>query len=264
MFQTSCEHVLVALTVITKRNFSHLLLKPGLLEKQSTFYILSKSPYVIIEVPWVRIPFFPIIQSVCNAFGKQESGSVCGFFSGLKNALQVSPNRNLTCKHPSNSLFGKPEIGLKKPLSVKISMAWNSRTLPIRTEIVTFTRFRAGSPHKLPAFATMPTDGIVRNRGRTALSPAPPGYRGMGVFGGGAADDLLVSVPRSVASVSPGTTKGAKVARKNALPNIQSGSYVCLRRWLANAILEEGHYHLRIAHALARNYRTWSGPHGAP
>jgi hypothetical protein len=75
----------------------------------------------------------------------------------LKIALQFSPNRNLTCKHPANSLFGKPEIGLKNPFAVKISMAWSSRTLPIRTEIVTFTRFRADSPHKLPAFATMPT-----------------------------------------------------------------------------------------------------------
>jgi hypothetical protein len=104
----------------------------------------------------------------------------------------------------------------------------------------------------------------MRNRGRAVLSPAPPGYRSMGVFGGGAADDLLVSVPCSVARASPGTTKGAKLARKNALPNIQSGSYVCLRRCLANAILEEGYCHPRIAHALARNYRTWSSPHGAP
>jgi hypothetical protein len=90
-------------------------------------------------------------------FGKQESGSVCRLFSGLKITLQFSPKRNLTCKHPANSLFGKPEIGLKNPFYVKISMVKKSRTLPIRTEIVTFTRFRAGSLHKLPAFAAMPT-----------------------------------------------------------------------------------------------------------
>jgi hypothetical protein len=100
----------------------------------------------------------------------------------------------------------------------------------------------------------------VRNRRRAALSPAPPGCRGTGVFGAGATDDLLLSVPRSVTSASPGTAKGAKLARKNALPNIQSGSYVCLRRCPANAILEGGHYHPRIAHALARNYRIWSTP----
>jgi hypothetical protein len=118
-----------------------------------------------------------------------------GSFSGLKIALQFSPNRNLTCnKHPANSLFGKPEIGLKKPFSVKISMAWSSRTLPIRTEIVTFTRFRAGSPHKLPAFATMPTQrescvtADERRCRRLLLATAV-----WVCFGGGAADDLLVA-----------------------------------------------------------------------
>jgi hypothetical protein len=43
------------------------------------------------------------------------------------------------------------------------------------------------------------TEGIVRKRGRAALSPDPPGCSGMGVFGGGATNDLLVSVPRFVA-----------------------------------------------------------------
>jgi hypothetical protein len=78
-------------------------------------------------------------------------------------------------------------------------MVYSSRTLPIRTEIVTFTRSRAGCSHKLPAFAkNADRDGIVRNRGRAALSPAPPGCRGMGVFGGGATDYFLLSMPRSV------------------------------------------------------------------
>jgi hypothetical protein len=70
---------------------------------------------------------------------------------------------------------------------------------------------------------------------------APPGCRGIGGFWGGATYDLLVSVPRSVAQASPGTTKGPKLARKDALPNVQHSSYVCLRRRLANSFLEKGH-----------------------
>jgi hypothetical protein len=55
------------------------------------------------------------IHGTIATFGKQESGSVCGLFSGLKVTLQFSPNGNLTYKHPANSLFGKPEMASKKP-----------------------------------------------------------------------------------------------------------------------------------------------------
>jgi hypothetical protein len=101
--------------------------------------------------------FSPHFAATIAAFAKQEAGSICGLFSGLKSTFQFSPNRNLTCKHSANNLIGKPKIGLRKPFYAKISMVQSSRTLPIRTEIVTFTRSRAGSPRKLPAFATMPT-----------------------------------------------------------------------------------------------------------
>jgi hypothetical protein len=53
------------------------------------------------------------MKSSKAAFGKQEFDSVCGLFSGLKITLQFSPNRILTCKHPANSLSGKPENGQK-------------------------------------------------------------------------------------------------------------------------------------------------------
>jgi hypothetical protein len=53
---------------------------------------------------------------IVAAFGKQESGSICGLLSGLKSTFQFSPKRNLTCKHPANSPFGIREIGQKNLL----------------------------------------------------------------------------------------------------------------------------------------------------
>jgi hypothetical protein len=58
-----------------------------------------------------------IPASIFAAFGKQDFDSICGLFSGLKITLQFSPNRIFTCKHPANSLFGKPENGHKKPFT---------------------------------------------------------------------------------------------------------------------------------------------------
>jgi hypothetical protein len=61
--------------------------------------------------------YYVMTMTIVAAFGKQEFGSVCGLFSGLKIKIQISPNGNLTCKHPANSLFGKPQIGLKTPFT---------------------------------------------------------------------------------------------------------------------------------------------------
>jgi hypothetical protein len=46
-------------------------------------------------------------------------------------------------------------------------------------------------------------------------------------------------VSRSVELAWPGTARDAKLTRKDALPNVQLSSYVCLRRRLANAFLEK-------------------------
>jgi hypothetical protein len=69
------------------------------------------------EITFMDINFVRALSSdICRklaAFGKQEFDNVCGLFSGLKVTLQFSPNRIFTCKHPANSLFGKPENGHK-------------------------------------------------------------------------------------------------------------------------------------------------------
>jgi hypothetical protein len=76
---------------------------------------------------------------------------------GFENCITVLAEPEFSLQTSRNLSIWQTRNWPQKPFSVKISMAWSSRTLPIRTEIVTFTRFRAGSPHKLPAFATMPT-----------------------------------------------------------------------------------------------------------